>query len=922
MKKRLVPAALLAVIACCTASGQTYTISTFAGGGIPTNIPGKSAYLANPVSIALDAKGTAYFVTANIVLRLDATTGLMTLVAGNGVAGFSGDNGLATSAQLNQPHGLAVDSAGNLYIADSGNGRVRKVSNGVITTVAGGGTGPGIGDGGPATSAPKMGVEGVAVDSSGNLYIADAGDNRIRKVSNGVITTVAGSGPTGPSAGSSGGFSGDGGPATSAQLFDPSDVAVDSAGNLYIADTYNDRIRMVSNGVITTIAGTGVPGFSGDGGPASSAQIGYFPQDVAVDSAGNVYIPDNGRIRMISNGVINTIAGGGTGPGIGDNGPATSAELEPDGVAVDSAGNLIIADGNKDRIRKVSNGVITTVAGGGPESPGFGDNGPATSAQLGDLLHGAPDYVAIDSAANLYLNDTNRVRKVSNGVITTIAGTGVPGFSGDGGPAIGAQLSASGLAVDPAGNVYIADAANYRIRKVSNGVITTVAGNGTQGFSGDNGPAISAQLNPSAIAVDSAGNLYIADDLGNEIRKVANGVITSVAGFLNPGGIAVDSAGHLYVAASLAGPGGSVPVGIIYKVSGGVITTVAGGNKNPGTGDLGDGGPATSAVVYPGAVAVDAAGNLYIVDAGNGIRKISNGVINTIAGGGSSVLGDNGPATSVLLNSAAGIAVDSAGNVYFGDPFNNRVRLLTPGTAPVITPGGVVPVYSSVPVIQPGSWVSIYGTNLANGTFFWSGNFPTSLGSTSVTIDNKPAYLWFVSPTQINLQAPDDTATGLVSIAVTTASGTKASTVTLAPQGPSFLLLGDNKHVVGEIATPNGTGAYANGTYDLVGPSDTFSYSTRPVNPGETLVLYGVGFGPTTPHVPAGQNPTVVALTNSPITVTIGGVRANFAFAGINTEAGLYQINVVVPNTPSGDQALQATVNGVLTPAGPVVTVQ
>lgn len=225
-------------------------------------------------------------------------------------------------------------------------------------------------------------------------------------------------------------------------------------------------------------------------------------------------------------------------------------------------------------------------------------------------------------------------------------------------------------------------------------------------------------------------------------------------------------------------------------------------------------------------------------------------------------------------------------------------------------------------MIQPGSWVSIYGTNLANGTSIWNGDFPISVGGVSVTIDSKPAYLWLVSPTQINLQVPDDTTTGMVSVVVTTPSGTAASTVTLAQYGPSFSLLGDGKHVAGEIATPDGTGAYGGGTYDLVGPTGAFSFNTRPVKAGETLVLYGVGFGPTTPQVPAGKAFSGAAPTSAPVAITVGGVAANVAFSGI-TEAGLYQFNLTVPaNTGSGDQALQAVVNGVKTPAGPVVTVQ
>src|SRR5271157_115975 len=240
-----------------------------------------------------------------------------------------------------------------------------------------------------------------------------------------LITTVAGNGLGYPY----GGFSGDNGPATSAQLNQPNKVAVDSAGSLYVADTGNNRIRGVSNGVITTVAGNGTMGFSGDNGLADSAQLNG-PEGVAVDSAGNLYIADlaNNRIRKVSNGVITTVAGSGTAGFKGDNGLATSAQLNhPQGIAADSAGDLYIADRDNNRIRKVSNGVITTVAGGGTDYPG--DNGLATSARLTQ-----PMDLAADSAGNLYIAEcVHRVRKVSNGVITTVAGNGTMGFSGDNG---------------------------------------------------------------------------------------------------------------------------------------------------------------------------------------------------------------------------------------------------------------------------------------------------------------------------------------------------------------------------------------------------------------------------------------------------------------------------------------------------------
>jgi trimeric autotransporter adhesin len=257
---------------------------------VPLNIPGTSASLSAPQAVAVDSTGNVFFAGQNAVLRLDATTGILTLVAGNGTPGFSGDNGFATNAQLSYPTGVAVDYAGNIYIADSGTNRIRKVTNGVITTIAGNGTEGYSGDNGPAACAQLDQPGGVAVDSAGDVYIADTYNQRIRKVTSGVITTVAGVGTYG--------FSGDNGPAVGAELSFPDDISVDSAGNLYIADELNNRIRKVTKGGITTVAGNGTAGFGGDSGPATNAQLNS-PTGVAVDSAGNIYIADsdNNRIR-------------------------------------------------------------------------------------------------------------------------------------------------------------------------------------------------------------------------------------------------------------------------------------------------------------------------------------------------------------------------------------------------------------------------------------------------------------------------------------------------------------------------------------------------------------------------------------------------------------------------------------------------
>jgi sugar lactone lactonase YvrE len=757
---RLLPAVLLASVMPWIGFGQTFTISTFAGGALPINIQGTAASLGfnddDVAAIAADQAGNVFFLYQNTVLRLDSKTGLLTLVAGNGTTGFSGDNGSAINAQLNRPEGLAVDASGNLYIADTGNFRLRKVSNGIISTVAGNGSLGSSGDGGVATSA-SLTPSNIAVGSNGDIYVFEPAA-RVRKVSNGAITTVVGNGTVG--------FTGDNGPATNAQLGGISQLAVDSGGNLYISDTSNNRIRRVSNGVITTIAGNGTMGFSGDGGSATSAQLSQ-PGGIAVDSAGSCYISDNNRIRKVSNGMIITVVGNGEQGSSGDNGPPLSAQLRfPGSIAVDAASGLYLADQGNHEIRKVLNGLIATVAGNG--TPGFsGDNGPATGAQLS-----SPAGVAIDSAGTLYVADfyNQRVRAVSNGVIATVVGWGSTTSSGDG-TATGLGLGfPSGVAVDSAGNLYVSDYTGSVVFKVSKGLATRVAGTGAYGFSGDNGPATSAQINaPYAIAVDLAGSLYISDQGNHRIRKVTNGVITTVVGIGIPGfsgdngpatsaqlnsphGIAVDAEGNLYIVDQVNER--------IRKVSNGIITTVAG---NGSVGGGGDGGPATNATLYnPEGISVDSAGNLYIADNTTGaIRKVSNGLITTIAGiSAAGYSGDNGPAMSAQLLGPTGMTVDSAGRLYVSDSGNARVRLLTPNSTCA---------YSVSPTAVP---ISAAG------------------GNVTITIQTAPSCSWAVSglPPWITVSgASSSTGPGTLALIVAPNSGA-ALTATILIAGVSVAI--------------------------------------------------------------------------------------------------------------------------------------
>ena len=564
---------------------STGTIETVAGTGMSgysgDGAAATSAKLNGPSGVFVDGSGNIFIADTynNRIRKVLASTGTIQTVAGNGKEGFSGDGGPAAEAELDGPDAVFVDGSGNIFIADTANQRIREVlaSTGEIRTVAGNGKEGFSGDGGPAIQAELHTPRGVFVDSSGNLFVADSFNNRVREVlaSTGTISTIAGNG--------SGDFRGDGGPATSAELDYPGGVFLDGSGNIFIADGLNERIRkvMASTGKIQTVAGNGrnvySSAISGDGGPATNAELNR-PSSVFVDSSGNIFIADGFLITKVlaSTGVIQTIVGNGTKGFGGDGGPAIAAELnDPSGVFVDRSGNIFIADLGNERIREVlaATGTIRTVAGNG--RMGFsGDGGPAASATLS-----FPIGVFVDRSGNVFISDfvNCRIRKVlaSTGTIQTVAGNGVPGYGGDGGPATSAKLNGpSEVFVDDSGNIFIADGLNSRIREVlaSTGTIRTVAGNGKKGFSGDGGPATSAELSgPSGVFVDRSGNIFIVDSANDRIREV--------------------------------------------EASTGTIRTVAGSDKK---GFSGDGGPATSAELNaPSGVFGDSSGRLFIADTGN-----------------------------------------------------------------------------------------------------------------------------------------------------------------------------------------------------------------------------------------------------------------------------------------------------------------
>jgi sugar lactone lactonase YvrE len=780
-----------------------------------------AAQLRSPYGLAVDSAGNIYIADSyNYAVRVVNTQRTAITVAGIGIQpgniatvagtigsqGNSGDGGAATSAQIGWISALAVDGNGNIYVVDENYNYVRKIdNNGIITTVAGNGNcyyGDGAnGDGGPATSATVGCGYGIAVDASGNLFISEPYSGHIRKVNaQGIISTVAGSGTTYEGCGSN--TSGDGGPATSATLSCPFGVHVDSNGNPFFADYTGHTVHYVNlqnvavtvagvtiqPGNIDRLAGNATPGYSGDGGPATSAQL-YYPWDVEIDGVGNLYIADyeNDVIRRVdASGTITTFAGTYDNWGYGgDGGPADTAAFDaPAGLAVDSFNNLYVADEGNSVIRKIS-------GNSGASSVDFGSVALASSTtqpvvlymnqavtisnvqSSGDFVAGAAPSIRAHAASFRPGARTDHIpdalRKVIsklkprtssapaavahvpvNGCIGTFAqgdicsmgvqftptqpgprwfqltatdsdqstytfgltGTGVgslvsisPGIinTPPGAAGIG---SATGMVRDDFGNTFVADYQGEIVSKITpQGVVSIVAGiPGSPGYDGDGGPATSAHLNdPLGLTLDSVGNLYIADVDNNVIRKVdTNGVITTVAGqgtagysgdgslatnaeLDNPLGVLADAVGNLYI--------GDTFNNVVRKVDlTGKITTIAGtgagagtgswGNANPNGGSGGDDGAATQAQLNgPTAMALDGNGNLYIADTWNSaVRQVDGkGTIRVVAGlcgegCQSGYSGDGGLATEAELGLPYGLAVDAAGDFYVADTDNGAIR--------------------------------------------------------------------------------------------------------------------------------------------------------------------------------------------------------------------------------------------------------
>jgi trimeric autotransporter adhesin len=735
----LLSSALFCLLA-LPAVGQNI-ITTAAGGGT-VNGSALMADIPGPTGAITDSAGNLYVAApfSQYVFEL-STGGTVSQFAGTGIIAYFGTPGPANKRSLWNPYALAIDSHGNIYIADSGNNAIRMVDpSGNLKTVAGlsepcDGTSK-CGDGKLATQANLNDPEGVAVDAAGNLYIADTGDNRVRVVqaSTGKIVAFAGNWnippctvPTNPC--------GDGARAVNASfgVGGPIGVAVDGKGNVYIADSGDNRVRVVNTTThkISAFAGSGnlcspIWGACGDSASATAAQMGP-PHGLGVDGAGNVYIADSrdNRIRLVKSGTISTFAGttGGQNHGFaGDGGSPTSALLAaPSGVFVDGSGNVYISDTGNQRVReiKLNSNAINTILGGG----NGGDSGPAAAAQFAN-----PFAVALDSAGNYYIADTanNRIREVSGGNVSTVAGHGEANYSGENGPATSATLNGpEGVAVDTSGNIFIADSLNRRVREVTGGNISLFAGTGqpctpSTAKCGDGGAAKNALLsNPTTVAVDSAGNIFIADPPTNRIREVSGGIMTTVAGtgtacakatnpcgdgglainanLTSPVGVTVDSSENIYIADS-----GDNRIRCVLGVVGGCGDSA----RKYNVGDIvpyayngleqffqkEDGGQAIDAKRWnPTELALDAGGNLF-VGGGNDslVQRIdaATAIIVTVAGNDLQwwwygFKGDGGSAIKARVDNS-GLVIDGNENLFIADNGNNRIREVA-NLVPVVT---------------------------------------------------------------------------------------------------------------------------------------------------------------------------------------------------------------------------------------------
>jgi uncharacterized protein (TIGR03437 family) len=978
--------------------------------------PAKAATFNQIAALAVDGDGNLFICdSAAHRIRRVGTDGMVTAFAGTGRSGNSGDGGPALQAAFNSPSGIVFDNSGNLLVADTGNHVIRKISpDGTVTRIAGDGKRGSDGNDGAAIEARLDTPQGLAVDSAGNIFIADTGNNWIRQIApDGTLTRYAGR-DTSSSSGFPGG-QGDPNIATNATLSTPTGLAIDQVGNVYVLEYGAIRVRRITlDGKIANYAGTGTGGSAGDGGVARSAPINAL--GIAMDRTDNLILADgvSNKVRVVTaaDGIINSIAGNGlasynprglalkgnvlyftdgnrvrtfdlntrvlgiaAGDGqsiySGDGGDALTASLNgPRGIAFDSSGRLYIADTGNQRVRRVgTDGKIATVAGNGTVTSSSNPTSDLTTATSTTINE--PVGVAVDSSGKFYFAERsgNRIRVVgTDGIINTLAGTGTAGSpDAETGAATSQKVSfPQGLTAESGGSVLIADTGNNRIRRIfPDGTITTVVGNGASSFTGDGGPAAAGSLrSPNAVAVDSNGNLFIADTSNHVIRRVSpDGILGTSAGIVRASGTnstgGYNGDGSPATAYSLNGPTFVLPVsncslliadtsnqrirqlsasieyvistqpaGLQVTVDGQALTTLASAGLLPGT---------THHIDAPTPQS-GPSGTRYV--------KTSSAIdVNVTCGAGrvplsmsfetqyslSASTSDGGTISNAAAWQTAGAKVTitaspSAGYVFAGwsgactgtgdcsftmdSPKSVRADFAPAQTLqPAITSGSVVGAGLSVPAvtaISPNGIASVFGSGFAPGGTVKSagtadlvdGKLPTKLGGVCVLVGGVAAPLFAVTPGQVNFQAPQLTGSS-ATVQVVTACGAsneaRSAAINVAVQPSSPEFF----YFVQNANGKNPIAAVNASTGSLVGQPGLISGATvAPAKTGEVVTLYATGLGATIPPFTAGQLPDQAASVSG-VQVTIGSVTlgsADLLYAGVTPGfAGLYQLNIRIP---------------------------
>ena len=899
----------------------TKIVTTVAGNGkYPFSGDGGPAVSAgmDPSSVATDAAGNLYIAdySNNRIRKVSALNQTISTIAGQSISGDAGDGGPASASVLNGPLGLSIDSQGMIYFADYWNNYVRVINpqTGMINAFAGNGNFGLPVDNAPASTAPLLVPIATAAEPDGSIVILEF--NYIQRVANGIIHTIAGTGAYG--------YSGDGGAAISAEFALPAAISAAPNGDIIVSDTGNFRVRRIHGIQINAVAGTGIT----ENIPATTAFLNG-PEDVAAGAGGGFVFPDtnNSVVRQVSGGTISGLAGTGVaGSGMGE-------LYFPQGVAVDPQGNVYVADTDNNRILRLAlNGAFTVVAGSG----NYGDQGDGGSALVAALA--GPTAVAVDAAGNLYIADYGNcaIRMVDTSQkISTLAGTGLCASTGNNGQANLASVDAVALALDGKGNLYLAEPDTDRVRKIdlNSKIITPVAGAGSPGYSGDGSAATVAQLaQPTGVTVDAQGDVFIADFGNSVVRMIKGAAIYTVAG-TGPGNFTFDFESGPALGVSIdpiavsAAPDGSIYIADAFNDRIRQLTPVIPAKATVSSGNVQTGVPGSQVAVS--VTVTDGSGNpvsgaTVTFTVASGSATLSASTVQTNASGVATVL--------VTLGSAGPVQIQAVAQGL------SPVMISLTSAGPQINSGGVEGAGLSVPpvtTLSVGGIASVFGAGFGGPATFASigqgdlvnGALPAQFMGVCVKVSGVKSPIFGVSDTQVNFQVPAVSGNS-ASVEVAANCGTShelASTglsAQIAAAAPEFFYFQTNQDGHNPVAAVDSLNNAYTGAANLF-PGG----GTQPAQPGEYITVYATGFGATNPSVAPGVLAPGLARVSAPFTVFLNGqplASANILYAGTTpSSAGLYQLDFQVPaNAPNGDLSLAIKIGGIASPAGAYITVQ